>query len=183
MRSPTPCQEHYQTNTKRCPPEQLFLQSYTGDHGRPADRAPGGQPTAPKWRPPDADSSAVGHPEGAQREAAESQILLLLGTQRGWNSESAGRPRPTEAKTGSPTPCQELYQTNTKSCPPEQFFLQSYTGDHGRPADRAPGGRPTEHRPTRGHPEGAHREAAESRILVLLGIQKASKERPPDRRF
>ena len=74
--------------------------------GRPTG-APGGRPTAPKGRPPDADSSAVGHPEGAQREAAESQILLLLGTQRGWNSESAGRPRPTEAKMRSPTPCQE----------------------------------------------------------------------------
>ena len=37
-------------------------------------------------------------PKGAQREAAESQILLLLGTQKGWNSESAGRARPTEEK-------------------------------------------------------------------------------------
>ena len=45
-----------------------------------------------------ADSIAVVHPEGAQREAAESQILLLLGTQKGWNSESAGRARPTEEK-------------------------------------------------------------------------------------
>ena len=78
MRSPTPCQEHYQTNTKRGPPEQLFLQSYTGDHGRPADRAPGGQPTAPKWGPPDADSSAVVHSEGVQQDATKSRILLLL---------------------------------------------------------------------------------------------------------
>ena len=140
MRSPTPCQEHYQTNTKRGPPEQLFLQSYTGDHGRPADRAPGGQPTAPKWRPPDADSSAVGHPEGAQREAAESQILLLLGTQRGWNSESAGRPRPTEAKMRSPTPCQEHCKRIPKEALSRNFSSnRTQGGDHGRPADRRTG--------------------------------------------
>ena len=104
--------------------------------GRPVDRSdhslsPGRQI---------ADSIAVAHPEGAQREAAESQILLLLGTQREWNSESAGRARPTEAKMRSPTPCQEHYQTNTKRSPPEQLFLRSYTGDYGRPADRRAGG-------------------------------------------
>ena len=150
------------------------------------------------------------HPEGAQREAAESQILLLLGTQREWNSESAGRPRPTEAKMRSPTPCQEHYQTNTKRGPPEQLFLQSYTGDYGRPADRRTWRSAdstqtkaarcgfqcccvSSKRPKRGHeiadsnavghPEGAQAEAARSQILVLLRIQKAPKERPPNRRF
>ena len=34
-----------------------------------------------------------------------------------------------------------------------------------------------------GHPEGAQAEAARSQILVLLRIQKAPKERPPNRRF
>ena len=166
--------------------------------GRPGPGRAGGRPTraGPSRRSADrtepgvgrphpsggrqiADSIAVAHPEGAQREAAESQILLLLGTQRGWNSESAGRPRPTEAKMRSPTPCQEHYQTNTKRGPPEQLFLQSYTGDHGRPADRAPGGQPTvpKWRPPDAdssavvHSEGVQQDATKSRILLLLGTQ------------
>ena len=54
--------------------------------GRPVDRS---DHSLSPGRPI-ADSIAVAHPEGAQREAAESQIRLLLGTQKGWNSESAG---------------------------------------------------------------------------------------------
>ena len=132
----------------------------------------GGRPH-PKGCRQIADSISVVHPEGAQREAAESQILLLLGTQREWNSESAGRARPTEGKMRSPTPCQEHNETNTKRPPPDQLCLLSYTGDHGRPADRRAGG----------SADSTQREAARSQILVLLGIQKASKERPSDRGF
>ena len=111
---------------------------------RPVDRGqsisrPVGRSTGQTNHRQIADSITVAHAEGAQREAIESQILLLLGTQREWNSESAGRARPTDAKMRSPTPCQEHYQTNTKRSPPVQLFLRSYTGDCGRPADRRAG--------------------------------------------
>ena len=161
-------------NTKKGPSGQLFLQTYEGGHGRPADTVPGGHPN-------DAAKSHILFVlcirKTLQREAAESRILVLLGIQnapenrpptpesycclasRGHpnggpriadsiavrhperrNSQNAGRSPPTDAKMRSPTPCQEHYQTNTKRGPPEQLFLQTYKGDHGRPADRAPAG-------------------------------------------
>ena len=40
MGGPTPCQKHYRLNTPERPLEQLFLRSYTGDHGRPSGAAP-----------------------------------------------------------------------------------------------------------------------------------------------
>ena len=121
----------------------------------------------------------------------DAQILLLLGAQKEWTSGSAGRTPPTEAKIRSPTPYQEHYQTNTRGGPPERLFLQSYTGDHGRSADRAPGGQPTapKWRPPDADssavvdPGSVQRDATKSRILLLLGIQKAPKERPPNRKF
>ena len=126
--------------------------------GRP-DRA-GGWPAAPKRRPPDrrfycccasrrrpkrgrriADSIRVVHPEGAQTEAAEAQILLLLGTQKEWNSESAGRARPTEEKMRTPTPCQEHCKRILQN-----RLLSNFSSDRTQGITGAPKGRPPDRR-------------------------------------
>ena len=77
-----PLSETLSKTTPGGPPEQIFLRSYTGDDGRPSDGRAGGRPAAPNGSRRSTDSIRVVHPEGAQTEAADAQILLLLGTQK-----------------------------------------------------------------------------------------------------
>ena len=46
-------------------------------------------------------------------------------------------------KNGGADPLSETPAKTTPGGPPEQIFVQSYTGDHGRPSDDHAGGRPT----------------------------------------
>merc|ERR1711983_17830 len=66
---------------------------------------------------------------------------------------------------------------NTIKRIPKEALLSNFSSNRTRGIT---GGRPTEHREdSRQHPNGGR----QMRILVLLCIQKGSKERPPNRRF
>ena len=98
------------------PPEQLFVQSYSGDHGEPSfatvlgtgEIGPRrGRPAAPSGSRRSTDSIRVVHPEGTQREAAKSRILFVLCIQEEQQSaqKSAHKMRSPHARARSPQRC------------------------------------------------------------------------------
>ena len=95
-----------------------------------------------------ADSIAVGHPEGAQREAARSQILFVLCIQKA----PKGRP-----------PDRRFYSCCASRRRPKG-------GAGGRPAAPSGSCRSTDSFRVV-HPEGAQTQATRSQILVVICIQ------------